>query len=240
MQTTTDTQSQRLEQLRKRISRRFLTLKIFLAVFAGLATVVILLAFLLLRKPADFNQPDSPQDKEVSKYLTHVISQDIYNGAQTQKPFDLIITEEGINDIILRSGWPKQMDSVSFTVPQVLLQQGQIVLRGLVKIQTIELFISIQAGAFLDQQQLMHLSVNKVRVGAVNMLPIVRLAAEGIFRNEADRRKLEPDDWRTKVMQALLYDIPFEPIFKIEENKIRIQSADLQPGRITLHFIPVQ
>ncbi|MBN1795914.1 MAG: hypothetical protein JW804_04515 [Sedimentisphaerales bacterium] len=239
MQINDDNQPLYLDQLREKKPRKFVLLKIFLACLLFLTVVCVILAFMLLHKPDDYNPPPSPPDEYVSQYLTNYISTEIYNGAQRQEPFDLIVTEEGINDIIARSGWPKQMDGISFTVPKTTFTKDLVQLQGVAKLQNFELFITVQASGFLDKQGLLHLSVKQVKVGALNMLPIVHFAAETIYKNEAEERQLSPDDYRTKIMESLLYDIPFEPVFEVEDNKIRITSLVINSGRTILHFEPV-
>ena len=81
---------------------------------------VLLIIALLLHIPARYAPLKSAGDKRlVSPYLTNELLPALYNGAQMDKPFDLIITEDGVNDVIGRSGWPKDFGSVSISSSMV-------------------------------------------------------------------------------------------------------------------------
>ena len=89
----------------------------------GLA-VVIGVIVLLLYKPSRYNPaapiPAGEGREQVSPYLTHELLTQLYNGTQRQEPFDLVVTQEGINDIVRRFKWPVESDGVSFLAPEVL------------------------------------------------------------------------------------------------------------------------
>lgn len=226
------------KHLQKQRHHRRYALKLTLLILVTAAVTLTAAAVLLLHKPSDFEQPQAIDDKEVSKYLTHVISQDLYNGAQQGEPFDLVITQEGIGDIIARSGWPKQVGEASFAVPEVKFEPDGIQLRGMVSLDTVELFVVIEGTAYINGQDLLHLDVTRVKIGAVNVTAIAKLVTAAIYNNEATRRQLEEDDWRAKIMAALLQDKPFEPVFEIDEAKVRIQKVKIDAGKITIHFVP--
>jgi len=82
---------------------------------AALAAALILLVLLLLHTPAGFKQPPPISDGKVSRYLTHVLAPQFYNGAQRQQPFELVITQAAVNDILARCRWPKHFNSLSTT-----------------------------------------------------------------------------------------------------------------------------
>jgi hypothetical protein len=213
-------------------------LKLALLIVAGLIVASTIIVLLLLHKPSSYEPPQTIEDRQVSKYLTHVISQDLYNGAQTGEPFDLLITEEGIGDIVARSGWPKQVGEASFATPEVKFEPDNILLRGMVNLDTVELFVVIEGTGRIDEQGLLHLNVTKVKIGAVSVTIIAKLLAAAIYNNEATRRQLEEDDWRAKIMAALLLDRPFEPVFEIEQIKVRIDNVRIEAGKITIHLVP--
>jgi hypothetical protein len=207
---------------------------------AVFAAALIVVALLMLHKPSGFNQPKAINDSEVSKYLTHVISQDLYNGAQRGEPFDLVVSEEGIADIIARSAWPKQLAEASFNVPEVKFEPGRILLRGLVSFNKVELFVVITGTGRVDEQGLLHLGVTRVKIGAVTVTALAKLVTASIYGSEQNRRDLRPDDWQAKIMTALLLDKPFDPVFEIDKAKIRIDRVKIESGRITIHFVPAQ
>ena len=56
-------------------------------------TIVIVIFTLLLYKPGHYNPTEVVYDGKVSPYLTHELLPTIYNGAQQEEPFDLIVTQ---------------------------------------------------------------------------------------------------------------------------------------------------
>ncbi len=218
--------------------RKRYALKFSLLTAAGLIVALTITTLLLLHKPSGYEPPQAIEDRQVSKYLTHVISQDLYNGAQLGEPFDLLITAEGVGDIVARSGWPKQVGEASFATPEVKFAPDIIMLRGMVNLDTVELFVVIDGTGYIDGQGLLHLDVTKVKIGAVSVTTIARLIAGALYNNEAARSRLEEDDWRAKIMTALLLDKPFEPVFEIEDKKVRIDNIKIESEKLTIHFVP--
>jgi hypothetical protein len=213
-------------------------LKLALLTAVSLIAALAITSVLLLHKPSDYQPPQTIEDKQISKYLTHVISQDLYNGAQAGEPFDLVVTEEGIADVIARSGWPKQAGGALFTIPEVKFLPGSIIIRGLVNINKVELFVVVEGTSYLDKRGLLYLHVTKVKIGAVSVTTFAKIVAGAIYNNEAARSQLDRDDWRAKIMTALLLDEPFEPVFKIEDSKVRIDNVKIESGKLTIHFVP--
>jgi hypothetical protein len=218
--------------------RKRYALKFSLLTSAGLIITLSIIVILLLHKPASYEPPRLIEDNQVSKYLTHVISQDLYNGAQAGEPFELVITEEGIGDIVARSDWPRQVGEASFAVPEVKFEADNILLRGMVSLDTVELFVVIAGTARVDEQALLHLNVTRIKIGAVNVTALARVIASTIYNSEATRRRLDEDDWRAKIMTSLLLNEPFEPVFEIEGAKVRIDDVRIEPGKVTIHFVP--
>ncbi len=218
--------------------RKYYALKLILLTTVSLIITLTITAVLLLHKPSDYEPPQTIEDRQVSKYLTHVISQDLYNGAQAGEPFDLIVTEEGIGDVIARSGWPKQVGEALFTIPEVKFQPDSIIIRGLVNIDKVELFVVIKGTSYIDEQGLLYLNVTRIKIGAVSVTTVAKIVAGAIYDNESTRRQLDQDDWRARIMTALLLDEPFEPVFEIEDAKVRIDNVKIETGKLTIHFVP--
>ena len=226
------------QQRQKKRQKKHYALKLGLLSTVSLIVTLTIISILMLHKPSDYHPPQTIEDKQVSKYLTHVISQDLYNGAQAGEPFDLVVTEEGIADVIARSGWPKQVGEALFSVPEVKFIPGIITIRGLVNINKVELFVVVEGTSFVDQQGLLYLHVTKVKIGAVSVTAFAKLVAGSIYNNESTRSQLDQDDWRARIMTALLLDEPFEPVFEIEGAKVRIDNVKIESGKLTIHFVP--
>ncbi|MFA5422229.1 MAG: hypothetical protein WC374_00020 [Phycisphaerae bacterium] len=222
----------------KRPNKHLILKLILLAILISILCLTVFL-ILMLQKPSGYESPQTIEDNQVSKYLTHVISQDLYNGAQLGVPFDLIITEEGMNDIIVRSEWPRQTGKAIFHAPQVRFTPDIILIQGIVDFNAAELFVEIDGTAFIDENALLHLDVNGVKIGALTITTIAKIIASIIYNDEITKSRLDENDWRAKIMTSLLTGMPFEPVFEIDHALLRIDKVKIESQKLTIHFIPV-
>ena len=122
------------------ISLRFIKRNKLAAWLAASFLFLLFFSLLLFHKPSGFKQPEPVETNEVSKYLTHVITPAIYNGAQLGEPFDLVITEDGINDVVAGLKWPQYAGWASFSTPRVSFKSGKIVLQAAADIDNIDIY----------------------------------------------------------------------------------------------------
>jgi hypothetical protein len=203
------------------------------------ATVLVVSTMLLLHKPAGFYRQGFVHDGQVSPYLTHELLPQLYNRAQRQEPFDLVVTQAGINDIIARSNWPKNYGGMQFSTPAVFFVPEGIVLMGAVVVGGLELVVTVAGEPALDQQGLLNLRVSQVKAGAVDITFFARELAERIYRQHADAKKANRETIGTKIARSLLNDEPFEPVFKIEDKKVRVEKITIGQKKLTIRLVPV-
>jgi len=219
--------------LKTRKKRKF---KIIYLLLIDLAAVLVILV-LLLYKPARYDPPRAVHDKQVAPYLTY-LSSEIYNGAQLQEPFDLIVTQQGINDAIARSEWPKESDGVSFSAPEVLFVPDQIVLMGTANIKGVEFVVTVMLEPTLDQRGFLNLYVAKIKIGAMNITLLARLIARRMYHQRLATTTIDTDDLRAKTAGSLLDNQPFDPVFKVEDKKVRIKKITIAEQKLTIRFAP--
>lgn len=207
-------------------------------VLAGLAAVFVIFVSLLLYKPAHFSPPDITYSKQVSPYLTHELLPHIYNNAQLGEPFDLTIIQNKTKDIIALTGWPKELDGLRVSAPQVLFVADGIVLRGTVAVRGVQFVVTIVAEAGLDQEGLLNLRVAKVKIGAMNITALARMLAKRIYQRRFAMSDIDAEDWRAQIAASLLDNEPFAPVFKIEDNKVRAEKITITQGKLTIHLVP--
>ncbi len=207
-------------------------------VLAGLAAVFVIFVSLLLYKPAYFSPPDITYDKQVSPYLTHELLPRIYNNAQLGEPFDLTIIQNKTKDIIALTRWPKEVDGLRVSAPQVLFVADGIVLRAAVAARGVQFVVTIVAEANLDQEGLLNLRVAKVKIGAMNITALVRMLAKRIYQRRFATSDIDAEDWRAQIAASLLDNEPFAPVFKIEDNKVRAEKITITQGKLTIHLVP--
>jgi len=205
----------------------------------GLAAVSFCFALLLLYKPAGYNPPEVARDEQVSLYLTNVLLPQLYNNAQRQEPFDLGITQKGINDIIARSKWPRHFDEIKLSAPQVYFVPDNIALRATVNLKCVELVVTVVVQPKLDEKGLLNLWLVKVKIGAVNMTLPAKVIAKRAYAQTLATMGPNTKDLGTKVAASLLDGEPFEPVFKVKDKKVRVAKVIITDGKLTLHLVPV-
>ena len=207
--------------------------------FITLAAVLLLFTLLLLHEPGVFKPTEIADSNQVSVYLTHVLSPQLYNGVQRQQPFDLIVTEEGINDIIARSGWPMQTGGIAFSAPTVFFVPDTIVLMGQVSAVGAEFIVTVVGKPKLNEAGLLNLRVAKVRLGAVAITPLAVMIAKKIYLQQTADSDFDAEHISAEIAASLLDGEPFEPVFEIDDKKVRISKVTVTQRKLTVHLVPV-
>ncbi|MHC4158907.1 MAG: hypothetical protein ACYSSO_07485 [Planctomycetota bacterium] len=201
--------------------------------------MAVVVCALLLHRPAYYDPPDFVYSKEVSPYLTHDLSPQFYNGVQLQEPFDLYVSQDGINDVIARSKWPRESDGISFSAPEVLFVPDRIMLVGMVAVADVQFVVTVVAEPAFDEDGLLNLRVGKVRIGAVNITPIARMVARRVYQRQRGDDDAGAEDLRTKIAASILNNEAFEPVFEVEDKKVRAEKITITEGNLTIHLRPV-
>jgi hypothetical protein len=199
----------------------------------------MVLILLLLYEPGHYHQPQAAQSSEVSPYLTHILSPQLYNGAQRQEPFDLVVIDKGINDIISRSKWPKELDGLRFSASAVLFVPESIILMGTLAAGGVEFVVTVVAEPSLDEQGLRNLGVAKVKLGAMNITPLAKMMAKRIYSERFAAMAPDAEKLGVRIAASLLNDEPFEPVFEVEDKKVRVQGITITHEKLTIRLVPV-
>ncbi len=206
----------------------------------ALAAVSVLFVLLLYR-PARYHPPEPAGDRQrqVSPYLTHELLPQLYNGTQRGEPFDLIVTQKGINDIIARSKWPKESGGVRFSAPAVLFVPESIVLMGTANVKGVEFVVTVVLGPRLDEQGLLNLQVAGVKIGAMDITLLARAVARRMYAQRLAATDIETEDLWAQIGASILNDEPFEPVFKIEAKKLRMEEITITQQKLILRLSPI-
>jgi len=230
---------------KKRKSRKKLRRLCWL--LAALAAAVIVLS-LLLYKPAHYNPPEFAHDKLVSPYLTNVLGPALNNGIQRGEPFDLVVTQTGINEVIAwcyKHKWSKQFGEIGYSAPEVFFAPDTIALMGTVAAAGREFVVTVVSKPALSQNGLLNLRVVKVKIGAVNITPIARIIARTIYQKRLETKPIDKDDVRAKIAASLLNNEPFNPIFRVrdayekEYKKVRLKKVTIRHEELILRLAPL-
>ena len=203
-------------------------------ILIDLAVVVIVLA-LLLYKPGGYDPVPGLQKGRVHPYLTY-LSSEIYNGAQLQEPFDVVVIDKRINESI--AGWSQMSEDVVLSSPAVRFKPTNIALMGTAAIKGVEIVVTIVIEPEIDENGLLNLRVDKVKTGAMNITPLATMIAKRMYEDHLAAVPVDMEDYRTKIVESLLNDKPFDPVFPVEDKNIRLAKITIKNGKTTLHFDP--
>lgn len=225
--------------LKIRKKARFKKLVIWLLV--DLAIAAIIFALLLYRpgryKPAEFGSGNYKRG-QVSPYLTNELSPKIYNNTQRGKPFELVVTQKGINDIIARFNWPMESEGILLYAPAVLFVPDIVVLMGTVDVKGVELVVTIELEPKINEQRLLNLHVGKMKVGAMNITPLAKMMAKKMYTQRINALDVDTEAVQTKIAASLLSDEPFEPVFEIDDKEVRIEKITIAEEKLLLRLVP--
>jgi len=225
--------------LKNRKKARFKKLVIWLLV--DLAVAAIIFALLLYRpgryKPANLSS-GSYKRGQVSPYLTHDLGPTFNKGIQYREPFELVITQKGITDIITRGNWPMESEGVLLYAPAALFVPGTVVLMGTADVKGIEFIITIELEPKIDEQGLLNLEVAKVKVGAMNITPLAKMMAKKMYAQRVAAIPIDKEALQIKIAASLLTDEPFEPVFRVDDKKVRIEKITVAKEKLLLRLVP--
>ncbi len=204
--------------------------------------VAVVVIALLLHKPSRYDPVDfdsaGGERGQVSPYLTHELSPQLYNGAQRGEPFELVVTQEGINEVVAGWGWPKASEGIMLYGPAVLFVPGYAVLMGTANVKGVEFVVTIVLEPKIDEQKLLNLQVAKVKIGAMNITPLARIMAKRMYAQRLTTTPIDTEALQTKIAGSLLNGEPFEPVFKVDNRKVRIERISIHQEKLTARLVP--
>ncbi len=224
--------------MEKRKTSRWKKLLIWLGVDLIVAAVVILL---FLHKPSQYHPVapagSDPNSQQVDPYLHRDLYSKFYNGAQRQRPFEMVVLDGALNEALARLNWSQESGGVRLSAPQVFFKSGHIVLMGTATVEGAELVITIELGPQMDDQGNLNLLVDQVKVGAMPVTPLVKMMAKKMYRERIESTPIDMQDLRTKVVASILNDEPFEPVLRVEDKWVRLKGFEIVDGKLTAQFI---
>jgi len=210
-----------------------------------ISAVVLLPAvvvFLLMCRPAYYRRVPpftaGSGQRQVGLYLTHELLASIYNNSQRCEPFDAVITQKAINDVMSLGEWPQEFGGIKFFKPEVFFSTDRAVLVGAANFNAVELVLTVVAAAEFDAKGLLKLKLEKVRIGVLDVTLFAKMMAAGFSRRQFNPEDGENEDLRAKAVKSLLYGRPFEPVFSIDGKKVRVKKIDIVQRKAVIRIVP--
>lgn len=224
--------------LQNRKKKRLKKLLCWLAIDLSVAFIIFAL---LLYKPGIYNplnSLDPAESNEVSPFLLK-LSSEINNKTQSNRPFEVVVTQEALNDIINKADWPIESQGILLYAPAAVINPDTVILMGTADFQGIDFIVTIELQPKINEDGLIQISLAKIKVGAVNITPLAKITAKKMYAEKtAAIEDLDLDDWRTKVAASLLNDEAFEPVFEIKGHIVKLEKITIEEGKIIAYLVP--
>jgi len=198
-------------------------------------TVVLVILILLFHRPAAYHPVYVRSDNSISTYLANELLPAIYNGAQRGQPFEAVITQGGINEIV---GQYKN-NSERFSRPMVVFSPGRVALMGTINLGGLKFVISFETEPRINEPNAVNLRLTSVKIGALRVTPFARRLARRMYREQIAAEK-DAQDIGGLIIRMVLNDEPVESVFDIEDKEIRVEKITVSEGKMTIRLAPVK
>ena len=219
----------------KPVKRKSRVLRVVCIGLAGILILLFGIGFLLTRTPACYKPAGPENANEVSQYLTNYVAPEIHNKSQLDEPFELVVAEEGLNDIIARGPWPLKLGGVTVTGPAVVLSQDRLLFMAAVRYVHLPMVVTVVMRPRLDEDGLLSINLQQVTAGVFDVTCFAKGVIEKIV---ADNVRRVDGTWADDTSAALLENKPFEPVFTVYDRQIRLTGIDILDREAVLHFVP--
>lgn len=211
------------------------------AFFIGLGLFVLFLAavamYLLGYTPTTYQPVAALPESQVSPYLTHKLGPDFFNNVQLDKPFELIVEQSGLNEIIAsQCPEPVGYGGFTFSAAAITFTGSEVMLMSTVGFKDASTVLSVRAAPMMDAAGNLNLNIESVKLGAI---PVTGLA-KTLAQKYADEYLIPSDPNLAPIVYGVLNNKPFEPAGTVSDYNIRLKNFTLAPGKLTLLIEPVR
>lgn len=201
--------------------------------------LIVIIALLLATSVPTQYQPATPQNnKQVSPYLTHQLAPDVFNKIQLDKPFELIVSQDGINDIIARGQWPQTHGSTTFSAPAMIFEPDRILVMATIDLAKYSLVITVILHPAIDDTGLLALNIKNIKAGKLDITPFGKQLTSMIITDQLKSVTADQQQFLQGLSDAIIQNKPFDPTFEIYEKNLKITKLEITNQKATLTFTP--
>ena len=204
---------------------------------AGLIALLLVFWFVgLFRTPRYYRAVKPIAGEQVSQYLTNYILPELHNKSQYDQPFDLVLSEQGINDIIARHIDSNSLQQSGLSDLSVVFKKGRILLIGKTVYFGFDFIVTLVLKPGIDKKGQFFLCVSEVQAGSSRIPFIGEAVKRRILRELTDFLNENIAD----STEALLSSRRIEPVFSLNHRKLRIEKITIQDKELIVHFLSPQ
>ncbi len=221
---------------------QFLWMVILFVIVSAFLTAAIMLAMLQKKPRAYALTPPPPKTKQVSPYLTHYLAPNVNNNIQSDEPFEIIVPQKNLNEIIavessLGWKWPVVYPNVIISRPVAIFDTSKIMLMGKVDIVGFETVITICATPKIGEDGLLSLNLQYIRAGALDISYLAKKTIKKVIESQLSEAKEQY--WLKDILGACVNNTPFKPIFPtVYDRHITLIKSEISKKMLILLFMP--
>ena len=200
------------------------------------AGVTIGIAILFWYTPRAYKHLLEQEKSQVSLYLTHELAPDFYNQVQQDKPFEMVISQSGINEMASQWDWPQEFGDLSFSDPYIIFSDDTILLMGTLVYEGVSSVISISAFPTMNADGTLTMNIQSIRLGMVPVKTLVTKLAQKAF--DDNRGSFEGYPKAEENVQAVIRNEPVDPVFRFSDHRVRITHFSIEEGSLKLTLSP--
>jgi len=186
----------------------------------------------LFRTPAHFRTVEIIESNQISLYLSNVILPELYNKSQKGKPFEIIFTEEGVNEIISRHLDEKLLSRWDISDISVTFAKGEILLTGKTKYKGRDFILTAVFKPSVSEKGF-NAGLSKIYAGT-SRLPFARqFVCDKILYKLAGQNSDV-----VHYAGVLLSDNRIPPEFTFEHRNLRVREIITEKHKLIIRFVP--
>ncbi len=207
-----------------------ITLSVWVLIF-----LLVLWLIRLFSTPRHYRTVKPVSDRQVSQYLTNYILPELHNKSQYGQPFDIVLSQDGINDIIVRHIDADSLHRAGFSDLSVTFKKGKLLVTGKTSYCGLEFITTAVLKPYIDKKGRFRPGVEEVLAGKSS----IPFADEILKQRILDRLSSLSDDSNIAgVVGTLFSGEKTEPVFKLNNKKLRIEEITIRNGEIAINFLP--
>jgi uncharacterized protein YpmS len=189
----------------------------------------------LFKTPADFRIVKPVQGEYISLYLSNYIVPELHNKSQYGEPFDLVLSQTGINEVLARHIDPNTMAKAGLSDLTTCFKDDEIVLTARTNYKGFDFIVSMAFEPEIDKHGKLLLNAEDFQVGRSSLPFAAEMIRGKIISRLGENFKTEKSN---EFLNAILAAGKIEPVFKINHSKLRIEKITVQNGELIIHFSP--
>jgi uncharacterized protein YpmS len=204
----------------------------------ALAFIIFLIALWIIdlfKTPANFRIIRPIRGEQISPYLSNYIVPELHNNSQYGKPFDLVLSQTGINDILARHIDPNALAKAGLSDLTTCFKDDEIVFIARTNYKGFDFIVSMAIEPKIDKQGRLFLDAEDFQVGRSSLPFAAEMVKKKIIAGLVENFKAEKNE---EFINTFLNSRKIDPVFNINHSKLRIEKITVQNEELIIHFLP--